>query len=118
MNHNNETTIGEYFFNSTLVHISTQYYENYNHSGVGKPHWKPKGEQIFQMRADSDCFFYGQDIAIAAIKSLLEEYTNNSFKFEYISHEVVFSEPIELKGFKERYETLVTLAKASQIANQ
>jgi len=114
---NNETTIGEYFTNSTLVHISTQYYENYNDSGVGEPKWKPKGEQIFQMRADSDCFLYGETIAIAAIKSLLEEHSNDHCKFIYVSHEVIFSEPIELKGFEHRYETLVTLAKASQIAN-
>ena len=99
-----------------LVQITTQYYENYNDSGVGEPHWKPKGEQIFKMRADSDCFFYGEEIAIAAINSLLKEQSNSHNKFEYISHEVIFSEPIELKGFQDRYETFVTLAKASNLA--
>ena len=112
------TTIGEYFFNERLVHIRTQYYENYNDSGVGEPKWKPKGEQIFKLRADSDCFFYGETIAIAAIKSILEEHSNSHCKFEYISHEVIFTEPIELKGFQDRYETLVALAKASELANQ
>jgi hypothetical protein len=115
---NNETNSVEYRFNETLVNISTQRYENYNDSGEGKPYWKPKGEQIFTLRADSDCFFYGEDIAIAAIKSLLEEHSNDHFKFMYVSHEVIFSEPIELKGFEHRYETFVELAKASRIANQ
>ena len=99
--------------NNTLVQITTQYYENYNDSGEGEPHWKPKGLQLFQIRADSDCFMYAEPIAVAAIKSLLEEYTNthNPFafrevhKFEYISHELIFSEPIELKNFYDRFNT-------------
>jgi hypothetical protein len=103
--------------NNTLVQITTKYYENYNDSGEGEPHWKPKGFQLFQMRADSDCFMYAEPIAVAAIKSLLKEYTNTHNKFEYISHKLIFSEPIELKNFYDRFNTFAVLAKASELAN-
>jgi hypothetical protein len=44
----------------SLVQISAQYYENYNFENGGTPTWKPKGEQVFTLRADTDLFFYPQ----------------------------------------------------------
>ena len=90
----------------TLVQITAQYYENYaahNSDWDGKREgWKAKGGQVFQIYADSDDFFYGEEDCIEAIKSLLKEQSNPYCKYEYVSHEIIFSEPITLEGFEER----------------
>jgi hypothetical protein len=84
----------------TLISISAQYYENYNTSGEGAPYWKPKGGQLFTLRADSDFFFYDEETCVEAIKELLERTSNAHCRYEYIEHELIFSEPIELQGFQ------------------
>lgn len=89
---------------NTLCQITTQYYENYGDSK--NPHWKPKGSQLFTIDVDSDSFMYVEDNCIKAIKSLLEDQSNNHCRYEYISHELIFSKPIELKGFEEKLESI------------
>lgn len=100
----------------TLVHIHTQYYENYNFYDGGTPHWKPKGGHTFTMRVDDDLFLYEEDVCISAIKSLLQEESNNACRYEYVEHELIFSEPTELKGFEERVDTMLEIKYASQIS--
>ena len=90
----------------TLISITAQYYENYNTSGEGAPHWKPKGGQIFTLRADSDLFFYVEDRCVEAIKILLAKESNSYCRYEYIEHELIFSEPVELKGFEDVFNNL------------
>lgn len=86
---------------TTLVQITAQYFENYNCFNVGAtPNWKPKGGQVFNMYVDSDLFLYGKDICIEAIKVMLEEQCDRLNKFEYISHELIFAEPIVLNSDK------------------
>ena len=84
----------------TLVQITAQYFENYNFFDGGTPHWKPKGGQVFNMYVDSDLFFYTEDMCVEAIKVMLEEQCDKLNKFEYISHELIFSEPIVLDNDK------------------
>lgn len=77
-----------------LVQITAQYYENY--SDTDKPYWKPKMGQEFFLRADSDDFMYGLTECIAAIKKMLEKQSNSRCRYEYVSHELIFHESIEL----------------------
>jgi len=73
----------------TLVHVTAQYFENYNHDG-GAPHWKPKGGHIFSLMVDSNLFLYMKEECVAAIQTLLDEQSNSHARFEYISHELLF----------------------------
>ena len=91
-----------------LVHC--QYFENYNVdiNGFGEvPHWKPKGGHTFQMPIDSDVMFYAdEDKVIQAIKNLVESQNSIAEKFEYIEHELVFSEPTLVEGLLEEIQKL------------
>lgn len=83
----------------TLVVITAQYYENYGYSD-GSDFWKPKGGQEFHIYADSDDFFYGEQFCIQAIKEMLAEESNAFARYEYLSHELIFSDPIKLDSEK------------------
>jgi len=91
-----------------LVHC--QYFENYNVdiNGFGEvPHWKPKGGHTFQMPIDSDIMMYAdEDKVIQAITNLVESQNSIAEKFEYIEHELVFSEPTLVEGLKEEIQKL------------
>lgn len=91
-----------------LVHC--QYFENYNVdiNGFGEvPHWKPKGGHTFQMPIDSDIMMYAdEDKVIQAIKNLVESQNSIAEKFEYIEHELVFSEPTLVEGLLEEIQKL------------
>ena len=91
-----------------LVHC--QYFENYNVdiNGFGEvPHWKPKGGHTFQMPIDSDVMLYAdEDKVIQAIKNLVESQNSIAEKFEYIEHELVFSEPTLVEGLLEEIQKL------------
>ncbi len=95
----------------TLVTITAQYYENYASHDLDwdgkKEAWKAKGGQEFQIYADSDDFFYGEESCVEAIKCLLKEVSNPCHKYEYVSHELIFSEPIPLEGFKEKLNQIL-----------
>ena len=98
----------------TLVQITAQYYENYGfHNGTES--WKPKGSQVFNLYADSDLFFYGEEMCIEAIKLMLEQHCDRLNKFEYISHELVFAEPIELDG--DKFESIFDMVSAQHCQN-
>ena len=100
----------------TQVRISAQYYENYaahdlNWDGK-KEGWKPKGGQEFIIYADSDDFFYGSEACVEAIKALLKEQSNLYARYEYIEHELIFSESITLEGFEEKLSQILEAEKA------
>lgn len=105
----------------TLVQITAQYYENYafgNDDYNGVPSWKPKGGQVFNMRVDdTDDFLYAEEDCIAVIKQLLEEKSNEYCRFEYIEHEIIFHEPVELVGFDDKLNALLA-KKYPQTSNQ
>ena len=85
--------------------IQAQYYENYNvgpegfnHYGDGQPHWKPKGGHEFVIPDfDSDFLFYDEEQTVEVLKRLVEAQSTIAEKFEYISHELSFGEPTEIK---------------------
>lgn len=90
----------------TTLTIQTQYYENYNVGPDGfntygdkQPHWKPKGGFEFVIENfDADYLFYDEVNTIEAIKKLISNQETVAAKFEYISHEVSFKDPVTLKN--------------------
>ncbi len=82
----------------TICQITAQYYENYSDSAT--PYWKPKGSHLFTIMVDSDDFFYSEDVCIDAIKVLLEAESNPLCKYEYVTHELIFSTPTVLDSYK------------------
>lgn len=88
---------------TTLI-INAQYYSNY--SDTTTPHWKPKGGHEFVINGfDPDDLFYDEENVVSAIKSLVANQSNDYEKFEYISHELKFGEPTEIKlnDYKSEY---------------
>jgi len=74
----------------TLVHITAQYSENYGTSE--NPHWKFKGGQLFSIYADADDFIDGEEQCVKAIQTLLDKQSNPMCRFDYSSHEFIFSD--------------------------
>lgn len=77
--------------------VSAQYYENYSDSK--NPYWKPKGGADFSFPVDSDLAIYAckEDLKNALMK-MVEEQGNEYSRYEYISHEFKFSDPIVVEG--------------------
>jgi hypothetical protein len=80
--------------------VSAQYYENYSDSK--NPYWKPKGGADFSFPVDSDLaiYAYKEDLKNALMK-MVEEQGNEYSRYEYISHEFKFSDPIVVEGLGE-----------------
>ena len=91
------------------VKVQAQYFENYNVDADGfnnygdkKPHWKLKGGQEFIFPVDSDYVIYvDEKEMIEAIDQMLANQSNVDCKYEYISHDVDFGEPIILEGLEK-----------------
>jgi len=80
------------------VRILTQLEENYGFH-EGSEHWKPKGGMEFTMSVDDGLMMYGEkDIIIQSFQKFLDLESNELERFTYVSHELVFHKPIELKG--------------------
>jgi len=80
------------------VIVYTQFYENYNvgPDGFGEvPHWKPKGGHEFEIEIDSDCVFYCDNVE-EIFCEMVSNHNSVAEKFEYISHEIKFSQPTKL----------------------
>jgi hypothetical protein len=90
----------------TLVHVTTQYYENYGYEihGVSHAAWKPKGSFIFSLKIDLSNLMYAPSECIEVIRLLLADQSNEREKFEYLSHEIIFNDIIELDA--EKFESL------------
>ena len=75
------------------VTVNTQRYENYGFH-EGNEYWKPKGGMTFTIEdVDGDVVAYAKrDQVIKVIKEQLNERSNDLEKFEYIDHEIIFSE--------------------------
>ena len=73
--------------------VSAQYYENYSDSK--NPYWKPKGGADFSFPVDSDLAIYAcKDDLKASLMKMVEDQGNEYSRYEYISHEFKFSDPI------------------------
>lgn len=75
------------------INVNTQRYENYGFH-EGREFWKPKGGMMFVIEdVDMDEVTYSwEEQIVAAIKAQLEANSNDLERFEYIDHQVVFSE--------------------------
>tara|TARA_B110000977_G_C10762162_1_gene371134 strand:- start:45 stop:338 length:294 start_codon:yes stop_codon:yes gene_type:complete len=88
----------------TKIIINAQYHENY--SDTDTPHWKPKGGHEFQIEVNSDVLMYSNELEKHLTK-MVSKQSNGHEKFEYIGHEVQFSEPTML-GTGELYDLINT----------
>ena len=82
----------------TTIRITAQYYENYaiGPNGLeGTPYWKPKGGHEFIIKADSDMVMYADNLK-EILTEMVAAQSNDYEKFEYIDHDVQFSEPTVL----------------------
>lgn len=81
------------------LRIKAQYLENYAFTAGGdEEHWKPKGGQYLEVEIDPDKLMLiskteFREICIA----LCENHSDARLRFEYLSHEVLFSEAIKLE---------------------
>ena len=78
----------------TLVNITTRHFENY--SDTDTPSWRSKGQHTFHLDTDMYNFMYDELRCIEAINLMLFELSNEHERFEYVSHELVFSTPTKL----------------------
>jgi hypothetical protein len=90
-----------------LIQITAQVYENYSYA-EGLTNWKPKGSQMFTMIVDAEIFLYLKDEAIGTIQRLLDKYSNKLCRFDYVSHEIIFQQPIALDGFEDEFNKLMS----------
>ena len=80
------------------VRILTQLEENYGFY-EGNQHWKKKGGQEFTMEVDDGLMMYGEeDVITQSFQKFLDLESNELHRYTYLSHELVFPKPIELKG--------------------
>jgi len=80
------------------VRILTQVEENYGFYN-GNEHWKKKGGQEFTMEVDDGLIMYGEgDVITQSFQKFLDLESNELQRYTYLSHELVFPKPIELKG--------------------
>ena len=75
------------------INVTAQRYENYGFH-EGREYWKPKGGTLFTIDGvDADLVSYADNKKVVqAIQRQLNERSNDLEKFEYIDHEVIFSE--------------------------
>jgi len=75
------------------INVNAQRYENYGFH-EGNEYWKPKGGTLFTVEdVDADAVAYADHKQVVeAIQEQLSERSNDLEKFEYIDHEVIFSE--------------------------
>jgi hypothetical protein len=96
------------------IRVSSQYYENYNVDSQGfnnygdkKPHWKPKGEQVFEFPVDSENIMYiSNELLVEAISKFVQSQNTESAKYEYIEHTIQFHNPYVIDGFDSLLEEL------------
>jgi hypothetical protein len=85
------------------VLVSAQYYENYSDTDI--PYWKPKGGVDFSFPVDSDLLMYTSERELViALSRLVGAQSNGYARYEYLSHEVKFSEPIVVEGLDRELE--------------
>ena len=75
------------------ISVNAQRYENYGFH-EGREYWKPKGGMLFTIEdIDADIVMYADNKKVVeAIQRQLELRSSDLEKFEYIDHEVIFSE--------------------------
>ena len=83
------------------IQVIAQYYENY--SDTTTPYWKPKGGVDFHFPLDADTAFnIPPKVLVEALTKMVEERSNDYSRYEYLEHEVKFSNPIVVEGLHEQ----------------
>jgi len=87
------------------VIINAQYKENYGShdwNGIGEcpQSWKSKGGFQFSIEMNADFLLYEEASCIEVFKQMLTAESNNHEAFEYIDHEIQWSEPTKLDSDK------------------
>ena len=88
------------------IQVTAQYYENY--SDTTTPYWKPKGAVDFHFPLDADAVLYApKGVLVEALTKMVEEQSNEYSLYEYIDHEVKFSNPIVVEGLGRELERML-----------
>lgn len=88
------------------IQVTAQYYENY--SDTNTPYWKPKGSVDFHFPLDADLVLYApKSVLVEALTKMVEEQSNGYALYEYIDHEVKFSNPIVVEGLERELERMM-----------
>jgi hypothetical protein len=83
------------------IQVTAQYYENY--SDTTTPYWKPKGGVDFHFPLDADVVLnIPPKMLVDALTKMVEERSNDYSRYEYLEHEVKFSNPIVVEGLLEQ----------------
>jgi hypothetical protein len=83
--------------------VSAQYYENY--SDTDTPYWKPKGGVDFSFPVDSELVMYvRREFLENVLIKMVEKQSNDYSRYEYLSHEVKFSNPIVVEGLERELD--------------
>ena len=87
------------------VIINCQYKENYgahdwDGNGQCPQRWKMKGGFQFSVEMDADFLLYEEESCVAVFNQMLEAESNDYEAFEYIDHEIQWSEPTKLDSDK------------------
>jgi hypothetical protein len=87
------------------IKVQTQYFENISLSSV--PCFKPRGGQEFIFPCNSD-FVMGVELneLVETIEVMLKNYSNAHYKYEYLSHDIEFHEPIILEKIDNIHDAL------------
>jgi hypothetical protein len=94
---------------NVTVLVSTQYYENYSDTPI--PYWKPKGGVDFSFPVDSDLVMYAPEGALeSALGRMVEAQSNGYARYEYLSHEVKFFQPVVVEGLGRELERACLLS--------
>jgi hypothetical protein len=87
------------------IKVQTQYFENISLSSV--PCFKPRGGQEFIFPCNSD-FVMGVELneLVETIELMLKNYSNapHRYKYEYMSHDIEFHEPIVIENIDYTHE--------------
>ena len=88
------------------IQVTAQYYENY--SDTNTPHWKPKGGVDFHFPTDADMVLnIPRGIVENTLIKMVEEQSNEYSLYEYLEHEVKFSNPIVVEGLGRALERML-----------
>lgn len=83
------------------IQVTAQYYENYSDTPI--PYWKPKGGVDFHFPVDVDMVLaLPKGMLENALIKMVDERSNEYSKYEYIDHEVKFTNPIIVEGLEEQ----------------
>lgn len=87
------------------VIVSAQYYENYSDTSV--LYWKPKGGVDFCFPVSSETLLYiRQDVLEETLIKMVQDQSNEHYRYQYLSHEIKFSQPKVVQGLEKELDLM------------